>query len=126
MADFPEDVRDFIRDNIDSVEMLHVILLLRENPSRAWSIDELSAELRSSPNSIGWRLEHLQKRRIVGRTADAYRYVATARIDAAVQRLLECYRERRTSVIDAIFSSKPDPLQSFSDAFKLGNRRDDS
>lgn len=125
MADIPEDVRAFVRSSIDSVELLNVLLLLRENAERDWTAEELSAELRSSPGSIARRLAHLQRRRLAASAAGRYRYAAAARADALVQRLLELYHERRTTVIDLIFSSPPDPLRSFSDAFKVGDHDDD-
>lgn len=125
MGDLPEDVRRFVRASIDSVELLHVLLLLREDPERQWTAEELSAELRSSPHSIARRLAHLARRHLAVASADRYRYDASANSDDLVQRLLELYRERRTTVIDAIFASRPDPLHSFSDAFKVGEHDDD-
>jgi hypothetical protein len=125
VGDFPEDVRRFVRTSIDSVELLHVLLLLRDNPERQWTAEELSAELRSSPHSIERRLAHLRRHRLAVSSSGLYRYAAPAKSDDLVQRLLELYRERRTTVIDAIFASRPDPLHSFSDAFKVGEHDDD-
>lgn len=34
VADIPEDVRAFVRRRIDSVELLNVLLMLRENAER--------------------------------------------------------------------------------------------
>lgn len=123
MGDFPVDVQRFIEQNIRSVEVLHVLLLLRDTPEREWTASELSIELRSSPSSISVRLLNLQRRGIVTARSELYRYAATGDLDTLVQRLLELYRERRTTVIDLIFSSPIDPLRSFSDAFKLGDKR---
>lgn len=119
MGDLSSDIADFIRERIDSVETLHVLLILRESPDRWWTAQELSAELRSSPNAIGRRIVHLHERSLIGREGDAVRYVASPADDVLVGRLAQTYRERRTSVIDCIFSWQPDPLRSFSDAFKL-------
>jgi hypothetical protein len=121
----PEDIRRFIRERIDSVELLDVLAVLRVEPSRQWAIDELSAELRSSPNSIGRRIVHLHRHRLIASADGRHRYRAAPATDAIVERLLAIYVERRTSVIDAIFSAPADPLQSFSDAFKMGDHDDD-
>lgn len=115
----PDDVRRFIRECIDSVELLHVLLMLRDNEERRWTPELLSAELRSSPQSIGRRLEHLRQHRLAVLEPDGYRYGATRNVDRVVQRLADLYRERRTTIIDVIFSTPADPLQSFSDAFKV-------
>jgi hypothetical protein len=125
VGEIPDDVRRFVQDNIDSIELLHVLLMLRDAADREWSIDDISAELRSSSNSIRRRLEHLRRRRLVAVRGSAFRYDAGERSDALVQRLHELYMERRTSVIDMIFAARPEPLQSFSDAFKIGEPNDD-
>jgi len=125
VARLPEDVRRFIRERIDSVELLDVLALFRAAPGRPWTIDELSAELRSSPNSIDRRIAHLRRHRLIVSADDLHRYRASPATDAIVGRLLALYVERRTSVIDAIFSAPADPLQSFSDAFKVGDHDDD-
>jgi len=120
VASLPEPVRRFIRRNINSVELLDVLLLLRARSERAWTARELSDELRSSPNSIARRLEHLGRRRLTVRAGDGHRYAASGETDEVVQLLGDAYQLRRSAVIDEIFSE--DPLQSFSDAFKV---RDD-
>lgn len=101
------------------------MLLLRENPERLWTADVLSDELRSSPSSIRVRLNNLLQQRIVQIHEETFRYAASGATDVLIQRLLELYRERRTTVIDLIFSSPVDPLRSFSDAFRLREDRDD-
>jgi hypothetical protein len=120
-----EDVRRFIRERIDSVELLDVLSLLRADPARTWATDELSAELRSSPNSVGRRIAHLRRHRLIASVDDRHRYHADPVTDAVVARLLALYVERRTGVIDAIFAAPADPLQSFSDAFKVRDHDDD-
>ena len=52
--------------------------------------------------------------------AGRYQYSAAEQVDRVVRQLGDCYRERRTTVIEFIFSGLTDPLQSFSDAFKMG------
>lgn len=126
MSDLPEDVGQFIRDHVDSVELLRVLMALRANPDRAWKVNELSIELRSSQSAIRRRVAHLLLLGLAIREAEAFRYGASADDDVLVGRVLDAYRERRARVIRAIFSDRSDPLQSFSDAFKFGKRRDDS
>ncbi|HEX3465915.1 MAG TPA: hypothetical protein VHS78_17845 [Candidatus Elarobacter sp.] len=110
-----------MRHSIDSVELLEVLLLLREDRARAWTAEQLSAELRSSPHSIARRLAHLQRRRLAAVESGSWRYAGAAKDDRLVRRLAELYRERPTTVIDFIFSPPSDTLQSFSDAFKVGD-----
>lgn len=122
---FSATFRNFVRRYIDSVEQVEVLLILRANAARAWSIDEISAILRSSPHSIGARLSHLAALGLAaGDPGEGYRYAASGTDDAAVEELEREYGERRFSVIEMIFT-KPDAARSFADAFRLRNEDDD-
>jgi hypothetical protein len=121
--DFSPAFRTFIKNNITSVEQIEVLLILHANPERVWTIDEISAILRSSSNSIRSRLLALEERDLAAPAAEAgYRYTASGRLNEMVEMLAEEYAQRRFSVIELIFS-RPDAARSFADAFRL--REDD-
>ncbi len=124
MSALPEDIQTFIRKNFDSVEQLSVLAFLCSHDDRAWNVEELSRELRSSPASIRRRLSGLMQRHLVSVNVQGYAYDPSERIDAIVSRVLQFFRERPTTVIEVIFASGPDPLRSFADAFKLGGEDD--
>jgi DeoR/GlpR family transcriptional regulator of sugar metabolism len=86
------------------VETLRLLLLMRSRRERDWSVEELSAELRSSPNAIRKRLGHAEERHLVARSGDVYRYHYAPESDASLALLGKLYRERRTQIIDLIFS----------------------
>lgn len=116
---FSATFRTFVRRYIDSVEQVEVLLILRANQARSWSVDEISAILRSSPHSIGARLSGLTALGLAGGNPnEGYRYAATGANDAAIEELEREYGERRFSVIEMIFT-KPDPARSFADAFRI-------
>jgi hypothetical protein len=52
----PAELVRFIHEHIHSVEQLEVLLLLRENPERWWSPEEVSQALRTIPSSASQRL----------------------------------------------------------------------
>ncbi|HET9095120.1 MAG TPA: hypothetical protein VFN37_00540 [Candidatus Baltobacteraceae bacterium] len=117
--EFTSEFRTFINRNINSVEQIEVLLILLANPERVWTIEEISAVMRSSRNSIRSRLESLTARKLAAAVEDSgYRYSASGRLHVMVEVLAEEYGERRFSVIELVFS-KGDPLQSFADAFRL-------
>lgn len=117
--EFTSEFRTFINKNINSVEQIEVLLILLANPERVWTIDEISAIMRSSRNSIRSRLESLTARKLAAAVDESgYRYSAGGRLHAMVEVLAEEYGQRRFSVIELVFS-KGDPLQSFADAFRL-------
>jgi len=115
---FPSEVESFIAYCIDSVEQVEVLLLLAHS-ERSWTIAELSEHLRSSRRSVGLRLASLVAHGLVARDGVSFRYAANSDDDALVKRLGAVYEERRSAVIDRIFSSKRDPLQYFANAFRL-------
>lgn len=117
------EVKRFISEYIDSVELLEVLLLLRNGGKKEWSVDSVSRELRSTPDSVAKRLGDLCARRLLSKKEGAvplYHYLPeTKELDSATQRLAQAYAERRATVIDLIFSKPTDALRHFSDAFKL-------
>ena len=120
----PEHVERFITDHIDSVELIDVLLLLKRTPSRAWTPEEVSERLYTTPASAANRLQALRASAIV--TADetqaktAYRYQPSLPgLIRAVEGLEEAYGARRTTVINLIFSKPSDKIRTFADAFRI-------
>ncbi len=116
---FPGEVAVFIASCIDSVEQVEILLALRANPARHWTPEQLSRDQHSSIHSVHLRLQHLVACGLVGKEGSSYFYAAPAGADRLVQRLAELYADRRSAVIERIFSDRKDPLQPFSDAFRL-------
>ena len=58
-GDFSKALFAFVIKNIDSVELLEVLVLLHSNQEKAWGPRELDQQIRSSELSILKRLEHL-------------------------------------------------------------------
>lgn len=121
----PDDVEALITACIESVEQIEILLLLRGGPHRPWSVDELSRQLRSSPHSVSLRVRPLVEHGLATMTGKLVRYAASPRDDGAVAALAGIYRLRRTAIIDRIFADRPDPMQSFADAFCWLDEPDD-
>ena len=101
-----------------------MLLLLRSDPARGRSPAEISAELRTTPDSVAQRLESLVADGLVADAGDdGFRYAESA-LDGSVAELASCYSTHRVAVIETIFSvdREPDPVRSFADAFRV--RRD--
>ncbi len=117
--EFSHEFRTFINKNINSVEQIEVLLILHANPERVWTIDEISAIMRSSRNSIRSRLENLASRKLSAVVhAEGFRYAASGRLHGMVEMLADEYAQRRFSVIELVFS-RPDAARMFADAFRL-------
>ncbi|HTU80889.1 MAG TPA: hypothetical protein VMF61_02105 [Candidatus Acidoferrales bacterium] len=77
-------------------------------------------------HSVHLRLGRLIDSGLVAGEGSSYVYAAPPEADELVRRLAELYADRRTAVIERIFSEPRDPLQSFADAFRLRKEvRDD-
>ncbi len=120
---FPEDVRQFIVENINSVEQLEVLLLLREHRDEFWAPEGVGKALCTAPAAALLRLTDLRGCRLVAPKEGGeqlYRYEpGTPERDALVGRLAAAYKERRVSVINLIYSKPHSHVQAFADAFKL-------
>lgn len=123
----PADVDEFIQSNIDSVELLEVLLHLEKNNLRDLTAPAIASALYSNPGSISMRLRNLKAAGLVDVVEDVeplYHYrPGTPAQDAMVKKLASVYQERRVAVISAILARQASNVQAFSDAFILGKRR---
>lgn len=127
MNGLPEDVHRFLYQNIDSVEQLEVLLLLRRAPERGCTAEDVARELYSHPSSILHRMASLAGRGLL-REVDPGRYQYAPRsteLHDTVGRVAETYRERRVAVITLIASKPIENVRAFSDAFRLRRKKEE-
>ncbi len=119
-------MRRFIAQRIESAELLETLLLVHSDPGRDWSPEEIAGSIYTVPASATRRLEQLVEMGLAssnGAAEPRYRFApSTAELRSEVDALAAAYRQQRVAVINLIYSTPPDPLRSFADAFKL--RRD--
>ncbi|HJQ39085.1 MAG TPA: hypothetical protein VKB93_18255 [Thermoanaerobaculia bacterium] len=110
---------------MSSADQIEILVLLLENPNRAWTAPEVSAALRMAPESTAMRLFLLASAGLIvfePSGVPRYRYAAA---DETTGRLLhelaEVYASNRAEVLSVIGAPAPpvDPIQSFAEAFKL-------
>lgn len=122
----PAVVRQFLARHIQSVEQLEVLLLLRSEPQRAWTVGEVYDVIRSSTASIASRLKTFTNDGFAieeATSAPAYRFAPKDdNLRMAIDQTATAYQVSRVRVIEAIFTPASDPVQTFADAFRL--RRD--
>jgi predicted ArsR family transcriptional regulator len=119
--DFPADVRKFLLENIDSVEQLEVLLLLKAESERSWNADEVSQKLCTASESAAKRLADLATLGLISvqQPPLTYRYAAQEAGDRLIASLADVYKERRVAVISLIYSKPTDQVKAFADAFRL-------
>lgn len=106
-----------------------MLLLLHRRHEQWWTADAVNEELRASLQSAIECLTHLHESGLVELgQGDPRRYRLAsvhAGDDTVVGRLAQLFRERVSSVIDAIYAPKRDTLREFADAFRLIKKKDD-
>jgi hypothetical protein len=116
----PEDVVHFIRECIDRLETLDVLLLLQSARTRAWTIRQVSDEMRSSPLAVEGALQTLHSRGLLGKDGETFTFrPGNSELEEKTSRLAACYREKRTAVITTIFSKPNEAVRSFAEAFRI-------
>jgi hypothetical protein len=120
----PADVRRFIAAEIESVEQLEVLLLLRATPDKEWTAKEVArARVSREASAADW-LRKMEARGLLSSSADAYRYAPPAEVAESIERLAESYAGYRVAVIGLIFSKPSERVTLFSDAFRIRRPKD--
>jgi DNA-binding transcriptional ArsR family regulator len=114
------DVFQFIREHVRSVWALELLLRLKHDPERCWSVEELVGDLRASHSLVTDNLTAFEDAGLV--VADdrgCFRYQPAAAVLAKVCDDLDAtYRTKPVTVIRWI-SAPTERLQSLADAFKF-------
>lgn len=120
---FPDSAKQFLSRYIHSLEELELLLLLRRQPDRGWTVAQAYEVIRSSRRSLEKRLQtFVDDGFLVEETGSprAFRYAPSSEeLRAAVEQIAASYQISRVRVIEAIFAPEIDPVQTFADAFKL-------
>ncbi|KQY31026.1 hypothetical protein ASD21_08125 [Caulobacter sp. Root1455] len=114
------DVFQFIREHVRSVWALELLLRLKHDPERCWSVEQLVGDLRASHSLVTDNLTAFEAAGLV--VADdrgCFRYQPAAPVLAKVCDDLDAtYRTKPVTVIRWI-SAPTERLQSLADAFKF-------
>ena len=116
--EFSDAFRTFVNKNITSVEQIEVLLILLANPQRTWSVGEISAIMRSSPNSIASRSNAMKPPNGERERGNGFQYAASGRSHEMVELLQEEYGARRFKRDRTGFFQTGSP-PSFAQAFRL-------
>lgn len=125
--DVPSVVAQFVFEHIDSVELLEVLILMRNHPQRSWSSEQLSNELRSTQKSVASRLTALKDKRFIALDPTSqghFIYLPEGQETArTIDLLAETYKIKKHKIYELIFSPVK-KIRFFADAFMLGKQND--
>ena len=118
-SDIPDDLREFITQQIDSIAQLEALLLLRDNAPDAWSSDRIAARLYVDEGESARLLNDLHQKGFLNQSdAGFYFSCRTPELETMVTRLAQLYRQMLIPVTNLIHS-KQKRIQQFADAFRL-------
>jgi hypothetical protein len=124
-ADFSDQFCQFLQVAVPAVEAAELLLVLRRESARAWTVADAVAALGagvSLPQEAASRyMDELHARGLVA--IDAAKNVqyrpASDELAAHVATLEKVYRERPVTLIRVIYGLRDNKIRSFADAFRL-------
>jgi hypothetical protein len=119
--DFPQELKQFIAQHVESLAQLEALLILRQDAQTPWKSADLCQRLYISPDMCEGILVDLIRRGFAERTAEgAVQYRPPSDdADRLLADLAAIYQERRVAVITEIYSKPVNKVQTFADAFRL-------
>jgi DNA-binding IclR family transcriptional regulator len=119
----PISVQILLREQIQSIAQLEMLLRLREPPAAPENVPELSAKLYIPDSMTLSLLEGLKASGLVDRVDGSeplYQYAPKSpELAQAVDQLDQLYQQRRVTIINLIYSNPVKKLQDFADAFRI-------
>jgi hypothetical protein len=118
LQDIPEIVKEFITKYIRSIDVLEILLLLRQEPEKEWPALTVSKTAMLDLASVEARLEHLSSVKLITARVEAeesvYRYApSTPHVAAAIEQLAKLYSSHRVSIVSLVFSGPIDRVDAY-------------
>ena len=115
-----EGLKKFIRQKIQTVFQLEVLLFLHRNQPKSFSISEVADELGFEYDIAEEQLAALVETGILEADESTYRYEpANEQIRNLVDQLADAYPTQRVLILSLILSERPDKIRVFAEAIKL-------
>ncbi len=118
----PEDVQQFILQNIDSVAQLEGLLLFRANPQTGWNAGTVAQRLYISDGEAADLLVQLAARELLREDASMYQY--HPELETIVAKVADTYARSLVPVTHLIHSRPKSRVQEFANAFKIRKEKE--
>jgi predicted transcriptional regulator of viral defense system len=121
-----EGIKKFIREQIQTVPKLEVLLLLHREQARAFTLAEVANELGLETDTAWEQLAALEAIGLVENFDKSnYRYhPANSKLRSIVDRLAIAYPKQRVPILSAILAEEPNKVRRFVEAFKCARSND--
>lgn len=125
----PEHVHQLISEHIRSIAQLELLVMLRREPDKQWTVEQVAKTLYTAVSMTEPLLESLRAGGLLVATHTPelqYRYAPkTPEMERAIADLDRLYQERRVTIINLIYSAPTEKLRNFADAFRLRKPKED-
>ena len=120
-----EGLKVFIREKIQTVLRLEVLLLLHYQQFRSFTVAEVANELNLEKETARDQLTALEAVGVVVQSNARYRYhPVNASLRSMVEQLAVGYSKQRVPILSAILSKHSDRTRLFAEAFRHIRRND--
>jgi hypothetical protein len=117
-------VRTLIRRHVRSVGELELLMLLRAERDRSWSVEEVCEALACPRSWAVAQLEAMASAGLLARADGKWRFEpASPDLEHATAALEEAYRLQSRDVVRFVFATPGHDLERFSDAFRRSRDR---
>ncbi len=121
-------LKKFIREQIQTISRLEVLLLLHRHQPKALLVSELSNELGCDDIEVETELGALESLKLIDSSNNGpsrYRYQPhDAAVRSMVNRLAVSYDRHRIPILTMILRESPDPIRQFTEAFSIIRKND--
>ena len=123
-ADFPEELIRLIQGSIPTVDALHLLVPISQQPDRLWKPDELVKALQPVPMTVSAIAEYLAlfqtQRLVIEPQVGQYQYrPGSPDLEAAVCSLIKAYNQRPVTLIRLVYALRGYPISLFADRFSI-------
>ena len=123
-ADFSDEFCQFLQSAVPAVEAAELLLLLRRERERAWTVADIAAALAPGvtlrEEEAAQYVDAFRARGILALDAERrVRYQPSVQSAGHIDTLDRVYRERPVTLIRVIYGLRDSKIRSFADAFRL-------
>jgi DNA-binding IclR family transcriptional regulator len=121
-----EELKTFIKDKIQTVLRLEVLLLLHDQQFRSFTADEIAKEMGFGTEATQRELTALEAIGLVAQSSvdeSKYKYQpANETLGSTVKRLATAYSTQRVPILSVILAQTSDRPRLFAEAFRIIRR----
>jgi hypothetical protein len=117
-----QELKTFIKEQIQSVFSLEVLLLFHRERSRSFTSEEIANELGIEIDVVRHVSELISANLLVATSAGNSKYSyapANRELASLVDQLAVAYSRKRVPILSLILAEHPDKIRGFAEAFRL-------